>query len=116
MTEKRKPGRVGIVSAVIDPLLFAGGKRVFQIADAVVAHFGNKYDKKQIVNNIRSRITFLTTRKGYKFEKNSLRQVQLVNMLDASTLELKSISVVNEHGDLVKTELDRSDVPVTESK
>ena len=78
MTEKKKPGRVGILSAFIDPLLFAGGKRVFQIADDVVAYFGVKYDKKKVVNNIRSRITFLTTRKGYRFEKNSLKHVKLV--------------------------------------
>ena len=83
MTEKKKPGRVGVLSAVIDPLLFAGGKRVFQIANEVVAHFGDKYDKKQVVNNIRSRITFLTTRKKHRFEKNSLKQVQLISELPA---------------------------------
>ena len=112
MTEKKKPGRVGILSAVIDPLLFEGGRRVFQIANKVVEHFGNKYDKKQIVNNIRSRITFLTTRKGYRFEKNSLKQVQLVVFTD------KELSTINEPVQPVNVEHPaiHPEVPVTETK
>ena len=112
MTEKRKPGRVGILSAVVDPLLFEGGRRVFQIADKVVEHFGGRYDKKQVVNNIRSRITFLTTRKGYRFEKNSLKQVQLVVFTD------KELKAINEPVQPVNAPHPsfHPEVPVTETK
>ena len=111
MTEKKKPGRVGILSAIIDPLLFDGGKRVFQIANEVVTYFGNKYEKAQVVNNIRSRITFLTTR-GYKFEKNFLKQVQLIKIVEEkAVLAIDSATPEAE----VVTRSD-AEVPVTETK
>ena len=107
MTEKLKQGRPGILSVIIDPLLFAGGKRVCQIANEVVAHFGNKYEKKRVVNNIRARITFFTKRRGYRFEKNSLRQVQLVKevpqLIGVDLAEGADVAIV-------------SIVPVTENK
>jgi hypothetical protein len=70
MTEVRKRGRVGILSAAIDPLLLAGGHRVSEIADILVAQFGQTAAKSKIVNNIRSRIVVLQ-KQGLRLEKET---------------------------------------------
>ena len=79
MTDSKKRGRVGVLSAAIDPLLFEGGRRVNEIAELIVTQFNGQYTKPQVVNNIRSRMNVLV-KSGYIVERNPVerRRIRLV--------------------------------------
>lgn len=86
MTDTLRKGRVPVVSAAIDPLLFEGGRRINQMAELVVEQLrvtkpDVSYTKAQVVNNIRARINALRKR-GYVIERETVerRRIKLVRV------------------------------------
>ena len=85
MSDGKKSGPVGVLSVAIDPLLLEGGRRVNKIAELLVERFSGQYTKRQLVNNIRSRMNVLV-KKGYVIERDATesRIVKLVPVETAS--------------------------------
>jgi hypothetical protein len=79
MTDTVRKGREGKLSAIIDPLLFEGGRRINAIAEHIVSQSNGQYTKRQVVNNIRSRMNVFVKR-GYVIERDvtDRRLVRLV--------------------------------------
>lgn len=77
--QQRKRGPVGVISALIDPLLFEGGRTVTKIAVEVLGKLqNNDYDKRAIINNVRSRMKVYSTKVGYRVVRGEGKTVQVV--------------------------------------
>ncbi|MCG3204854.1 MAG: hypothetical protein KCHDKBKB_01571 [Elusimicrobia bacterium] len=72
----RKP-RGESVSAIIDPLLFAGGKTVKEIAELVTKKAAALAKGRDMEANVRARMVTYS-RKGWKVEKNDRKHVKVV--------------------------------------
>lgn len=70
MSNTRQGRGKGILSAIIDPMLFEGGHRLCEITEAILVSHPGQYTKAQLVNNVRSRVTALTKR-GYVLERDA---------------------------------------------
>ncbi|MCG3204315.1 MAG: hypothetical protein KCHDKBKB_01030 [Elusimicrobia bacterium] len=73
----RKP-RGESVATMIDPLLFAGGKTVKEIAELVTKKAGELAKGKDMEANVRARMV-THSRKGCRIERNERKQVRVVN-------------------------------------
>lgn len=65
------------VAAIIDPLLFAGGKTVKEIAEVVTKKAAELAKGKDIEANVRARMVSYT-RKGWKVEKDDEKHVKVI--------------------------------------
>lgn len=74
---KGKYGRTAVLSVVIDPLLFEGGRTTREIATLLAPQFVGRYDIDALINNIRSRVVVLQGR-GYTLEKGADKKIRLV--------------------------------------
>jgi hypothetical protein len=74
----RKP-RGESVAAIIDPLLFAGGKSVKEIAELVTKKAGDLAKGKDMEANVRARMVTYS-RKGWRIEKNDRKHVKVVKL------------------------------------
>lgn len=92
-----KRGRKAILSIVIDPLLFEGGRQVSEMATLLFDKFQGKYKKEKLINNIRSRI-FIFLDRGYKLEKEAVRKVRIVPVdnLVPATVENENVEQSQE--------------------
>lgn len=70
-------GREGSLAAIIDPLLFAGGKTIKEIALEVATKGGSVAKGKDLQANVRARMVSYR-RKGYRIEKDKERRVKLL--------------------------------------
>jgi len=74
--EGRKP-RGESLAAIIDPLLYAGGKSTQEIADLVMKKAGDLAKGKDVNANVRARMVGYS-RKGWKVEKNDKKHVRVI--------------------------------------
>lgn len=72
-----KPGRKGVLSVAIDPLLLEGGHTIREISRLLEPQFSGTFTKEAIANNARSRV-FVYQKKGYTLEKTDDKRVRLV--------------------------------------
>ena len=77
--QAKKGGRSkeGSVAALIDPLLFAGGKTAQEIAELVTKQASDLAKGKDVNANVRARMVSYS-RKGWRIEKNDRKHVKVV--------------------------------------
>ena len=83
----RKP-RGESVAAIIDPLLFSGGKSVKEIAELVTRKAGDLAKGKDMEANVRARMV-TCTRKGWKVEKNDQKHVKIIDRKSEEAFSVK---------------------------
>ena len=71
-----KPKRPSL-SAVIDPMLFAGGKTAKEIAELAIKRAADLAKGKDVEANVRARMVSFS-RKGWKIEKNDQKHVRVI--------------------------------------
>jgi hypothetical protein len=72
----RKPSKESL-SATIDPMLFAGGKTVKEIAELAIKNAPDLAKGKDVEANVRARMVSFS-RKGWKIEKNDKKHVRVI--------------------------------------
>lgn len=72
----KKPRKESL-SAIIDPMLFAGGKTVKEIAEMATKHASDLAKGKDVEANVRARMVSFS-RKEWKIEKNDKKHVRVI--------------------------------------
>jgi hypothetical protein len=69
--------RGGVMSTIIDPLLFEGGKTIQQIAEVLATKGGPSIKSKNLEANVRARMVSFR-RKGWQVEKDEQKRVKVI--------------------------------------